>query len=821
MTARRRIGLFSCLALLGACDPAVPGLDAPSDDAGSRDGGALVEDAGAFDAGAFDAGAFDAGAFDGGALDGGAVDGGSDAGAAISSGHLRGRVLEALSLDTVPIAGAVITATNGVSATTDAEGQFDLTGLPVGARVSLHIEPPHAGIVYSSTELLVDVPPSDDLRVDARLLRGCSAVLDLGAGMNTRPLSPCGSRRAAVGLELPVGGVVTATGAVVSRVRVEMAAIPSLAGGELIGEAFLAFPGDMTAREASGAEGWLESRGAAEVRLFDDVTGEPAQLAAGREATLVLPASPASIEDAAPRIWSYDVDARAWVEEGRAVIEVDAASGQLVTRMTVPHFSWWNSDQPATRTCLSGRILTTGGVMLEDTALTSIGVDYLGTSMARIAPDGRFEIFARASSTVELALSVRAGREAIRSVRLTTGAPGVCVDVGDLSIDTTRLVGCSRGRVEDALGAPVADADLTATQLGRAITARSASDGTFCLPLVGGIPAVVRVEASDATGAPLHGEALDVRAAGGSVCGGTCTDLGAIVVRAASCIAGTISDLSGPAAATLLFGGRTGASSARSLGDGTFCASVEAGQVYSAYGFFRDPSGSSSAEVGTVVVSAAAASCAAPATCARVDLVASDLTCVRGVALDALGAPLEGAIVRARPEGSARFARATTAADGSFCVAARVGENATIEVVRETRTVRDYTALTVSVSGGAATCGGSGCMDLGPLTLRRETFATCVRGRLLDGGLPMRTPIEAYTIDQVAILRPREDGRFCVDLDPGPPGTLHLTDPNTVGCARDRATTVSAPPLAGSSCLDEETCTDVGDVDFADFCAGS
>ncbi len=745
----------------------------------------------------------------------------SDAGLVLASGHLRGRVVEALTLDSVPVANAVLRASNGVSVTTGADGTFDLVGIPAGARIAIEVTPPRGALTYSSTQLLINMPARGDVRAMARLLRGCSTVVNLAGGERTRPLGACGSRGALVGVELPMGGVVNAAGAPVARVRMEIATIPALAGGELIGEAFLAFPGDMSARDAAGMDAWLESRGAAEVRLFDDATGEPAQLASGREATLTLPASPSSVEDRALRVWSYSESARAWVEEGRGELAVDAASGLLITRMTVPHFSWWNSDQPATRTCLTGRIAVTGGVSLGATSMMTTGVDYLGSSAASIAADGTFQVFARANSITDLTLHSELGRGLFQSARISTGARDVCTDVGTITVDSTRILGCTRGRVEDAAGVAIANADITATQLGRTIQGRSGSDGSFCIPLVGGARAVVRAESTDASGAPLRGVVYEALAAPGNACGGTCTDLGAITLRAASCIVGTLSDFGGPAArAWVHASGRAGSGSATTRADGTFCATVPAGESYRVYGYVNE-AGGSSADIETVIVPASAGSCGAPSTCTRVTMTTADLACVHGVARDALGAPVAGATVRARPERSTRYASTITAADGSFCVPARAGERASIEIVKETRTTRDYEAFTADVATGAAMCGGAGCSEVGPRILRRETFATCIRGRILDRGAPVRTPIEAYTVDQVAILRPREDGRFCIEADPGVSARITLRDPNTTGCARDRETALMAPPVAAPSCIDEERCVDVGTLDFADFCAAS
>lgn len=811
---------FACLLAVTMLPAACGSSEGDAAD-GAADGGADGDDAAPLDSSSDDGSPADADAVahvD--AADAGG-DGGGEAGPTLAAGHLRGRVFEALTLDTVPVVGAVLRTSNGVEVTTGADGAFDLVGIPSGARVAVHVEPPRGAVVYSSTELVLEMPPSGDVRLDARLLRGCSTVVDLGGGERARPLSACGARGALVGVELPLGGVVDAAGAPVARVRMEIASIPALAGGDLVGEAFLAFPGDMTARDAAGGEVWLESRGAAEVRLFDDATGAPARLAAGREATLILPAAPSSVDDATIRVWSYRAAGSEWVEEGRAELGVDAASGRLVTRMTVPHFSWWNSDQPSDRTCLTGRLEITGGAPIGAATMVTTGVDYAGSANAQIAPDGTFQIFARANSIADLMLRSDQGAGTFHSIRVTTGARAACTDLGTLTFDSTRLLGCTRGRVVDAVGAPIANADVTATQLGRAIAGRSDGDGGFCLPLLGGAPAVVRAESTTAAGAPLRGAAFEVRATAGGTCGGACQDLGSIELRAPSCIVGTISDLGGPALASLFFAGRVGAASARSAADGSFCATVPAGDVYRGYGFFRDASGGASAEVQQIAVSPAAGSCAAPATCTRVDLVARDLACVRGLARDAAGAPIAGATVRARPVNGTRSSSAVTAVDGSFCVAARTGERASIEIVRETRTTRDYVAFTADVTGGPAVCGGAGCADVGAQTLRRETFATCVRGRILDGGAPVRTPITASTSEPIAVLRPREDGRFCLEAEPGPLGLVMLSDPNTTGCARDRETELAAPPVTAPSCLDEARCIDVGTLDFADFCAGS
>ena len=306
--------------------------------------------------------------------------------------------------------------------------------------------------------------------------------------------------------------------------------------------------------------------------------------------------------------------------------------------------------------------------------MMTTGVDYLGSSTASLAADGTFQVFARANSVADLTLQSEFGRGLFQSVRLTTGARDVCTDVGTITVDSTRVLGCTRGRVEDALGAPIANADITATQLGRTIQTRSGSDGSFCLPLVSGAHTVVRAESTDTTGAPLRGVAYEALAAPGTACGGACTDLGPITLRAASCIVGTIADFGGPAASARLFmSGRAGSGAALSRADGSFCASVPAGESYRAFGFVNE-AGGSVADVETVSVPAAAGSCGTPSTCTSVTMVAGELSCVRGIARDGGGAPIAGATVRDRLAARATRAPSRPLMEASVCQHARVSE---------------------------------------------------------------------------------------------------------------------------------------------------
>ncbi len=133
----------------------------------------------------------------------------------------------------------------------------------------------------------------------------------------------------------------------------------------------MAAPGDLRARIKVGdgaakdlfEESQLVSYGMVDVSLFD-VGGDPLQLAQGAGAQVEMPIDQEGLATAyqlvpgdEEKVWSYDPDSVVWVDEGTGTVFEDEVTGLLMFSFVASHFSWWNSDKPATPTCAEGKVV--------------------------------------------------------------------------------------------------------------------------------------------------------------------------------------------------------------------------------------------------------------------------------------------------------------------------------------------------------------------------------------------------------------------------------------------------------------------------------
>jgi hypothetical protein len=200
--------------------------------------------------------------------------------------------------------------------------------------------------------------------------------------------------------------------------------------------------------------------------------------------------------------------------------------------------------------------------------------------------------------------------------------------------------------------------------------------------------------------------------------------------------------------------------------------------------------------------------------------VLGDLRCVSGTTTDEAGAPLADVSITAIPVAGGLPRTVASGADGSFCVPA--AQDAVVDLVFDKRVAgrRLYSRGTFGVGAGpAAACGGAGCESIGPIALLETQGAGCFRGSLLStAGQPYNDVARAQVGDIEAAIRPRDDGSFCVDIIAG---NVTITDPVArEGCA-DLLSTSALVPATGLSCAAEDTCPDVGEIDFSSFCSGS
>jgi hypothetical protein len=831
-----RLVVSVAAVLVVGCSPMPPGpgdggeADAGTPDAGVSDAGAAdagTNDAGPSDAGPDDAGTSDAGSPDAGADDAGLGDAGSpdagpgDAGATdagtLGTGRLEGRVTEALAGGR-PVPGALVEAA-GQTTVASATGDFLFTQLPTGVPLQLKARGP-AGAPFSTTQREVVAPATGTAFATLELLRGCTTTVDVSADAGVVTPRGCGHADARVGLVLPQGGVVDATGAPVAAVKVDLAVLPVALGGRAASDALRAFPGDMQALTATGGSTWLESRGAVEVRLSHPVTGAPLRLASGRTAVVTFSASEATFDEPSVPAWYFDEAQGRWVEEGSMTLAVDPLTGAMVHRLEVSHFTWWNADKPAETTCLTGRLLGADGGVLASTSVQTFGVSYLGQSGVLSANDGRFSVFARRSSEAELVAAARAGTVvAERRLRVQTNPDATCADVGDVVVDTERLLACAAGRVVSELGMPLGDIAVTAFASSATTATVSAADGSFCVPVPPGerFDVLLAGEVGAVPVRTVHGG--KVAAVGSGACGGAgCTALGDLQAEALGCIAGRVLDGAGVVAgARVLAHGPSNLATALTSAAGDYCLPLQRSGLVDFTALTFQPARVASAPRQDAPSTPAA--CGSMG-CATVDLVLADAACVRGVVTEPGGAPMAGVSVRVAPTGGGRPVSVVTGAGGAFCAPMAAGTSAVLELTASRPGTRFFATVGASAPAMAASCGGSGCTDVGTVALSATSFSTCLKGRLRDGPGPLRDRLDVLAANRLAILRPREDGTYCVDLPVVPSVTLQ--DPEArAGCARLRETPVSLASAQPASCADESGCVEGGDLDFAAFCASS
>ena len=757
--------------------------------------------------------------------------GGDDASVAFT-GVLRGRVTEALSLETAPIVNATVRV-GDAETVTDLNGEFELTGLPVGVNVTMHVEVEAPGAFFSTMTRTLNLQPDADAWQTVELLRGCGATVSTASAPGVILLSECASPDSAIGVTLPTNGVVNAAGAPVDNVLVKMAVLPVDGAPGVAVAGMNSFPGDMSAVTTDGSEAFIESFGAVEVRLFDAATGEPLQLAEGATATLEFSAAPSianAVLDSDEELtsipaWYFDENLGVWVEEGEARLSIAPFSRRLIFTMEVSHFTWWNADRVAERACLTGRMVDGRGTALVNQPVAARGVDYLGVTATATGSDGRFSVFARASSRIDLLgqAEVLGTPTGITTRRIETGAAGsACIEIGDLVVDTSPVEACLRGQVLTSQGTPIPRAEITASTGRLGSTVRADDSGNFCVPAPAGQTTYLRVN-GDLDGARYMGTVASVLAeAGSGICGGsTCVGLGQLLVPQLGCVAGTVFFESGAAPnAFVAVSSAAAVEYDRSAADGSWCIEVEPSSSYDVYARGQSLLGDQSAQLTGFSFLPPGGSCATPTSCQQLELVLGNVGCVSGIVLNDRGEPVSGARIASTSQSGGRVTTTTSGADGRFCARALAGDNVLLQIEGFEPGIRYSGVSAVSTSTLAAACGGSGCADAGAITLGAESFSTCITGRISDGDRPFERPVGLVLGGVSLSVLPDRTGEFCANVPVNDIVTVRDLG-EAAACARPREVEVSIADASPGSCSDIRGCLDIGEVDFADFCFSS
>ena len=306
---------------------------------------------------------------------------GSVALSVVSRVAVSGRVVDGLT--GAPLAGIAV-AVGTRTTTTDAQGQFNLAGVPPSARATVTF----SGANYSEGARIVSIGDAGASGVLARLLPvTATAVLDAGTG------GTVGNAAGTARVVLAAASLARADGsALTGNATVNVTAIDPALDSSLM-------PGDYTTLSGGNAVP-IESFGAIGVQITD-AAGQPANLRTGQTATLRIPLGSRSANAPATiPLFYFDMASGRWQQEGSATLQGTGAGRYY--EGTVTHFSIWNADRISETVWVNGCVADSAGTRVTGAILTSDGIDYSGTSSAVSGANGVFRIAVRANSLATL-----------------------------------------------------------------------------------------------------------------------------------------------------------------------------------------------------------------------------------------------------------------------------------------------------------------------------------------------------------------------------------------------------------------------------------
>jgi hypothetical protein len=351
---------------------------------------------------------------------GGSGDSGTTPPPQTQAGIVSGQIADAQT--GAPLVGVEVKI-GALKASSDVNGKYVVTGVPVGAEVVAQFSKAQ----YASNFATVEV---NNVRTSVanRQLAKVAVRQELSAATGGT-VSLAGS---AAQVQLPAAGLVNAaTGAPFSgTVVVEMTPVDP-------GQSPNLMPGNY---RAQGEALPIESMGALQVELRDGA-GALLNLAPGKTATIRIPvpAGAASPPLTIPLFYFKEATGL-WVREGMATLTGNPP--QQYYEGQVSHFTFWNADQTADTIYINGCVVNASGLPLDAT-VSATGIDYFGSARAQTSADGKFRVAARRNSQVE----VRAdSADDFASVAVTTGStdltlPACLVIAAKVPVIVTQPVG--------------------------------------------------------------------------------------------------------------------------------------------------------------------------------------------------------------------------------------------------------------------------------------------------------------------------------------------------------------------------------------------
>lgn len=260
-----------------------------------------------------------------------------------------------LNLGGAPVPGARVRTAGGAEATTDAAGQFRISGLQATDRLAVTASAPG----YDATTKIFRVRPGVELRRPIRI----------------QPLAP------PVVISSAAGGTVPFQGG--GEVVIPANAFAGVAAGEPVtiranyvdpanAAQFSTASGDFTGRTFGGESVVLESFGMNSIQATG-AQGQPVDLAPGQQAVVRFPLRGGTAVPTRP-VWTFDTQTGTWVEEGRGTVtptSIDVPVSTLAPRR--------NLDSPFQPICIEVEVLRTDKVTPRPNEFVNVqAVSYAG-----------------------------------------------------------------------------------------------------------------------------------------------------------------------------------------------------------------------------------------------------------------------------------------------------------------------------------------------------------------------------------------------------------------------------------------------------------
>ena len=515
-------------------------------------------------------------------------------------------------------------------------------------------------------------------------------------------------------------------------------------------------------------------------------TGQPIEDLNGT-ATMILEIPPGTLnpktqtpykEGDTIEIWDFDETKGIWLRglddagnEIDAIVEVDTATGKLVARFTVPHFSWWNVDVPIeTHHCLTGKVVDQEGNPVSDAIVTASGVDYNGQTVAITDALGNYCLDVMRGSTI----SIGARLNASLSQQITAGIPDVqstcsgpigmnnaCTPIEDLVLGAAT---CLSGTVRDDSGNVIANTVLEAVGLNLWTT--TDANGAYCMD---GLPMnstiVLRSFSVENGQFVSRTDSVDTASEATKCNDNNCMVQDLVLDIDASCIRGKITDNEGSGLEGATVWTSNGAVTTTDS-SGEYCLAVPKNSSETINIIYWDPQTGVLNQDSIMIDDTGDSGDCDGDSCLEQNfsLDLQNIGCINGIVRNDLGDPLQGVFVYVPG-----YPWGITDGNGNYCIKAPVREAVTVFYLMTTPSgISVSSQQTVAVTG-SGTCPGNTCATLDhTLTIG----GGCVTGSVQFEGQPVADVRVVNSLGSVAITDAA--GLFCIEVVKGEDDVLNF-----------------------------------------------